>query len=458
MTEKKRELLNGSITKNLIKMSLPTMIGYMFQSFYDIVDIMWVGKISSSAVAGVTIFSTVFWLAEVLNEIIGTSSVSLISQSFGTGDDEKTSLAIEQTLTFKALVAVIAGIIMLIILKPLLKFFTQDSVVLSSALNYGYIRVFFLPIMFSSYTINTAFRCIGDAKKPMIILLIAALINVVLDPVFMFKRIPGTNISGCNMGVFGAGLATVISVTVSFVVAFLFFMYGQDKAKIRVNMLLKLDRKMDKKLLTIGLPSGFQVLSKNLSGIITLKFVSMYGTAAVAAIGIGQKLLNFSFMPLVGFSVGASAIVGQCLGNKNIDRAECTVKKAASLGAFAMLFVSVIVIIFPKQILSAFIKDSSVLKVGIPMIRIIVPTLILSGITMGLGACFSGSGYNVPYFISSVIAGWCVQVPLLFIIVYILKLPVIWVWTTFFAFCVTEMILVIFFYKKGTWKRKRVVE
>lgn len=458
MTEKKRELLNGSITKNLIKMSLPTMIGYMFQSFYDIVDIMWVGKISSSAVAGVTIFSTVFWLAEVLNEIIGTSSVSLISQSFGTGDDEKTSLAIEQTLTFKALVAVIAGIIMLIILKPLLKFFTNDSVVLSSALNYGYIRVFFLPVMFSSYTINTAFRCIGDAKKPMIILLIAALINMVLDPLFMFKRVPGTNIQGFNMGVFGAGLATVISVTVSFAVAFLFFMYGQNKAKIRIKMLLKLNKKMDKKLLTIGLPSGFQVLSRNLSGILTLKFVSMYGTAALAAIGIGQKLLNFSFMPLVGFSVGASAIVGQCLGDKNTERAECTVKKAAFLGAFVMLFVSLAAFIFPKQILSAFIKDDSVIKIGIPMIRIIVPGLIFAGIGMGLSACFSGSGYNMPYFISSIISRWCVQVPLLFIFVYALKLPVTWVWTTFFAADAAEMIVIISFYKSGIWKKKRVIE
>lgn len=456
MAEKRRELLNGSITKNLIKMSLPTMIGFMFQSLYDIVDMIWVGRISSSAVAGVTIFSTIFWLTEVLNEIIGTSSISLISQSFGTGDDEKTSLSIEQTLTFKALVAVIAAVIMLIILKPLLRFFTQDQTALNSALSYGYIRIFFLPVMFSSYTINTAFRCIGDAKKPMIIMVIATIINVVLDPLFMFKRIPGTNIAGFNMGVFGAGLATVISVTISFVLAFLIFMYGQNKAKIRLKMLLKLDRKIDKKLLTIGLPSGFQVLSRNLSGILTLKFVSIYGTAAVAAIGIGQKILNFSFMPLVGFSMGASAIVGQCLGAQNIERAKCTVKKAAFLGAFVMLFVSAAAIIFPKGILSAFISDCSVIKIGMPMIRIIAPGLIISGITMGLGACFSGSGYNMPYFISSIISRWCVQIPLLFIIVYILKKPIIWVWVSFIAADAAEMIATFFFYKKANWQKKRV--
>jgi len=79
----KNALLEGSITKNLFALAAPTMLGFMFQMFYDLVDMIWVGRISANAVAGVTIFSTVFWMVNVLNEIIGTSSISLISQSYG---------------------------------------------------------------------------------------------------------------------------------------------------------------------------------------------------------------------------------------------------------------------------------------------------------------------------------------------------------------------------------------
>jgi len=155
-----QQLLGGNIKKNLLKLSLPTSLGFALQSMYDMVDMMWVGRISASAIAGVTIFSTVFWIVVVLNEIIGSSSISLITQSYGKNDLEKTRRVLEQTLTFKMLVAVVAAIIMSIILEPLLWFFSEDNNVIQSALEYGYIRMFFLPIMFASYSVNTALRCL----------------------------------------------------------------------------------------------------------------------------------------------------------------------------------------------------------------------------------------------------------------------------------------------------------
>ena len=140
-----RKLLEGDLKKNLLKLSIPTMLGFVLMAVYDMVDMIWVGRISSQAVAGVTIFSTIFWLVSVLNEIIGTSSISMITQSYGMGDEEKTRKIVEQTLTFKVFMAIIAAILFLIFLKPLLHFFSDDPEVIKAALDYGYIRVFFLP-------------------------------------------------------------------------------------------------------------------------------------------------------------------------------------------------------------------------------------------------------------------------------------------------------------------------
>ena len=105
------ELLTGDLKKNLLRISIPTMFGFALQAIYDMVDMIWIGRISASAVAGVTIFSTVFWLVAVLNEIIGSSSISLITQSYGRKDIQRTRIVVEQTLTFKALVAIISAII-----------------------------------------------------------------------------------------------------------------------------------------------------------------------------------------------------------------------------------------------------------------------------------------------------------------------------------------------------------
>ncbi|WP_242847752.1 MATE family efflux transporter [Fervidicella metallireducens] len=292
-----KNLVEGSITKNLFSMAAPTMFGYLIQMLYDLVDMMWIGNISAKAVAGVTIFSTMFWVVNVLNEIIGTSSISLISQSYGKGDEERTSLCIEQTFTFKALVAVIAGVIFTIILNPLMGFFTKDAEVAKAALDYGYIRIFFLPVMFSTYTVNTAFRCVGDASKPMVIMIISSILNIVLDPILMFDIIPGTSIPGFGLGVFGAALATVFSITVTLIVGAGFILSNKTKVKINPKRLFRLNLEIDKKLITIGLPSGVEVLLRNLVGIFTLKFITFYGTDVVAANGIGSRLFGFALCP-----------------------------------------------------------------------------------------------------------------------------------------------------------------
>ncbi|AEB77119.1 MATE family efflux transporter [Clostridium botulinum] len=451
-----KKLFEGSILKNLLRMSIPTMLGYLFQSAYDLVDLIWIGKISSSAVAAATIFTTIFWTVDILNEIIGTSSVSVISQSYGTGDNEKTTIAIEQTLIFKALVAVIAAILMFIFLKPLIGFFTNDPIVKKNALEYGYIRIFFLPIMFSSFTINTAFRCIGDAKKPMIVMIVAAIFNVVLDPLFMFEHIPGTNIPGFNMGIFGAALATVISTTIAFLLALVIFITQEKHINLKVKRLFKLDWSIDKKLLTIGMSSGFQMLSKNLAGIMVLKFVAFYGTASVAAIGIGNKLCNFTNMPIVGLSMGASAIVGQCLGANKTQKAKEAATKAGFLGIIIMTVSAIIIFVFPDFIMKIFISNDEVISIGTSMLRIISLGLIATGLTMGIGSVFPGSGYNLPYFIASFIARWCGQIPLLYLIVRVIKLPIIGVWCVFVVADIFEMIVILLFYKKGKWQNNRV--
>lgn len=456
MDQNNNELLTGDLRKNLLKISIPTMLGFVLQAVYDIVDMIWIGRISAAAVAGVTIFSTIFWIVSVLNEIIGSSSISLVSQSYGSGYHDRTVKVVEQTLTFKALVAIIAAVIMLFILEPLLGFFTDEANVMKAALDYGYIRIFFLPIMFSSYSVNTSLRCLGDAKTPMYIMIVASIVNILLDPLFMFSHFPGTNIPGLNLGVFGAGLATVISTIVAFTLGFVILIRGTDKMKITLRGLFSLDWGIDKKLLTIGLPAGIEVLSRNLASVFTLKFVSQYGTNTVAAMGIGGRLFNFAFMPIFGIVMGSSTIVGQCLGAENLERAKDTAKFSALLNFIMMSIVSIIAILFPRQVMRIFIDDVNVIEVGKSMIQIMIPALALGGAAMGLGSVFPGSGHNLPLLLSSLISRWGVQVPLLYLVTRVLNLSVLYVWGSFIVADAVEMLIVFISYKRGTWETKRV--
>lgn len=137
------DLIEGNLGRNLLYIALPTIGGFAVQVMYDIVDMFWIGKISSSAIASVVVSSSIFWLVTVLKEIIGTGSVSLISQAYGAKDYIRLNRVIEQTIVFKIFVAIIASTILMIFLQPLMRFFSREPEVISSSLDYSYWHVFF---------------------------------------------------------------------------------------------------------------------------------------------------------------------------------------------------------------------------------------------------------------------------------------------------------------------------
>jgi len=456
-----RDLTKGPILGNLLAMSIPTMFGMLGQTLYDVVDLIWVGRISAQAVAGVSLFSSIFWLVEVLNEIIGTSSVALITQSYGAGNIARAERIIEQTIVFKALVAIIAAVALYLGLEPLLRIFTRDPEVIGAALEYGRIRVFFLPIFFATYSCFTALRCTGDPGSQMWIMLGVSALNAVLDPIFMFEEIPIVGGRGLGLGPYGAGLATVVAMCVAFAVGFGLLASGRTKVRLSPRGLFRLDPAIDRKLLTIGLPSGGEMLARQLAGLVTTKFVAIYGTSALAALGIGNRLGGLVFMPLFGLMSGGGTIVGQNLGAENVDRAERTAKAASLLGGCAVTALMLVAFAFPRPVMRLFVDAAETVEMGVPMIRVMGSSFIVVSFAIALGCAFSGSGYNKPFLVSSIVARWGAQIPFLLLAAYVLpilglELGILGIWGSFLVSDLVEALVIFAFYRKGEWKRVRV--
>jgi putative MATE family efflux protein len=456
-----RDLTKGSIVGNLLSMSVPTMLGMLGQTLYDVIDLIWIGRISAKAVAGVTLFSSIFWLVEVLNEVIGTSSVALITQSAGAGKEERLNRVVEQTIVFKAFVAIIAAILLYIGLEPALRLFSSDPEVVAAGLAYGRVRTFFLPIFFMTYSCFTALRCSGDPQSQMWIMLASSVINAVLAPVLMFEEIPFTPWRGAGLGVFGAGLATVICICLSFAIGFGLLAKGRHRVRLSLRGLLRLDPSIDRQLLTIGLPSGGEMLARQLAGLVTTKFVALYGTAAIAALGIGNRLGGLVFMPLFGLMSGGGTIVGQNLGAENVERAEKTAKTASLFGGFSIAFLMGLGIAFPEPLLRVFVDSPETIAVGIPMIRIMGSSFIVASFAIALGCAFTGAGYTMPFLVSSVAGRWGAQLPFLLLATYVLpliglKLGLLGVWSSFLLSDLVESTIIILYYRRGLWKTKRV--
>ncbi len=452
----KRDLTKGNITKNLLVVSMPTMFGFFAQTLYDFIDMIWIGKISAQAVAGVAIFSTIFWFADIFNEIIGISSISLISQSYGAGQTEKAKQIIEQSIFFKMIVSIIMSIILIMILKPLSLFFSDDPMVIRHILDYGIIRSLFLPFMFLSFSVNTALRCTGDARNPMIIMTVTAILNIILDPIFMFDTIPGTSIPGLGWGIQGAAIATVLSTFIAFSSGLMILLTGRSYIRISFFGLFKLKKDNIKKLSMIGLPAGLEMFFRQGGQFLLLKFVSLYGTYALATFGIGMRLFNLVFLPLLGLAMGGSAVTGQNLGANQIDRTHQTAMVTAFLGSIITAIIATVTLVFPEQIIQVFINQSQVIDMGKKMIYIISPSFIAVAISMGLNTVFSGSGYNLPYLISGIISRWVFQIPFSALVVYVFHLPILYIWIGFLVAESIELLVILVYYRQGKWKNIRV--
>ncbi len=453
----KRDLTNDKIFSNLMYMTIPAILGHLARSVYDIVDMFWIGRISADAVAAVTVLSSILWLIWILSSVIGNSSVSLISQSFGKGDKDRAARVIEQTITFKIIVAIITMIIVLPLLKTLISFITTDSKVISLALKYGYVRIAFLPILFAQATLSVAIRCVGDSKRAMRVMLFSAILNIFLDPIMMFETIPIINLPGLGLGIAGAAWATNIANSLGVALGLYYLLSGKTNIKIKFRKMFNLIPEIDKKLITIGAPLGLEMLSREGAGFIVMKLVAIYGSSALAAVGITFRVLSLSFIIFLGFGDGAGAIIGQNLGINNIKTAEKVAKLTGLVSSGVNLLVFFVILIFSPQIIGAFTNSAEVIRYGSILVKVMAFSYAIFSYSFGLSSAFFGSGYNKPFMYASIFSRWIIQVPLMFIFVKVLGLPFYAVALGYGLAEISEAIGLIYFYNQGKWKETKVV-
>lgn len=442
--------------RSMLSIALPTMAGFLLQSMYDVVDMIWVGRISSEAVAGVTIFSILLWIGTVLNETITSGSISILSQAFSKGDKENTRFLMEQSIGTNLVFSLLAAGLVFGFLHWTLPHFSTDPSIQAAATSYGIIRILFIPVLFLSYSLNTALRSVGQPKAPMLLMGISALMNVVLDPIFMFETIPWTTIPGFGMGVKGAAVATVIATVFSVIVGLILLKRKKAPVQIHLRGIFRLQKKSFLHFVKVGLPAGAENLFRNLLSLLLIRFISIYGTQAITAAGIGTRLFGFAYVPITGGFVAGSTMIAYLLGTDDTKNAKRAVHYAILLSLVGISILALLAGLFTGQLMNVFIDDVSVVTMGIPMIRILIPAVLMGAVSMGIASAFIGSGDNKPFLMASVIARWGVQPPMLFLTTHVFKGPITLVWWSFVVAGVVEIICLYLPYRKGHWLHFRV--
>jgi len=218
---------------------------------------------------------------------------------------------------------------------------------------------------------------------------------------------------------------------------------------------LVLDKEIDKKLITIGLPSGIEGFNRNIANFILFKMIAFYGTPFVAAYGIVIRLIDLCFMPLLGLNMGGSTIVGQNLGANDMKRAKQTIHASAILGFVILVMITGVSYLFADDLVHLFTRDQQVIQLGVTLIKWLVPSMIFLAVMFGYGTAFSGSGYNTPYLTASVVSRWAVLIPVGLLTTYVFKIGFMGLLIAYLLSEFVDMLIILIYYRKGKWMNTR---
>jgi putative MATE family efflux protein len=441
-----RDLTRGDILSNVLYMGIPSMIGFAAMVVYGLTDMFWLARVGTAQVAAVTLFGSVAMVLGSVNSMVGSGSVAVISRRCGERDIRGTRNAAEQTLVMKFAMGAVIGVVGYVVIGPILAMMTENRDLVELGSSYGRIYFVGLPFMFTSYTIYTALRGVGDAPKAMSVMLLSTGLNMGLDPLFILVL---------GLGVRGAAAATVLSAICAVFVGL--WIMGSGTANIRIRPKeYRTDFPVMSQILRIGFPPFLEALARSLSMWVIAVFVAVYGTVIVASYGISMRIIELGIVFAVGLELGSSAIVGQSIGAGKPERAAATSRKAAFVALGITTVLSVIEIIFADQIMSVFGKSDAVQAAGrVVLIYFAIGQPFVST-AIALSSAFYGSGNTWPPTISGLLTAWVFQIPLTAFLVYILGKPAWAIWMVMILTQALYMGLLVVWFRLGRWKHRKV--
>lgn len=376
-------MTEGVIWKQLIRFSVPLLLGNLFQQLYNTVDSVVVGKyIGSQALAAVGSSNSLINLIIGMFMGIGTGAGVIISQYYGAKEKEKLQWTVHTCMALSIIGGVFLTVIGIIISPVILSWMGTPTEVMGSSVTY--FRIFFSGALFNLvYNMGAGIlRATGDSRRPLYYLCVSSIVNIVLDVVFVVVF---------HMGVAGVGYATVIAQLVSAILVIFTLMHTQEDYRMELSK-LKIDKKMMKRILRLGIPSGIQQSIISLSNVIVQTNVNGFGEAAMAGFGAYCKIDGFVMLPLQSFCMAATTFTGQNIGAKNISRVKKGIFQGMVLGLLYTGLVSVILYYQVDNVLGVFSSDEEVIRYGQITMYSLLPfygTMMAHNIFMG---SFRGAG------------------------------------------------------------------
>jgi putative MATE family efflux protein len=436
MEEQKKQILSENLRVLLFKFSLPTIIGMVIIALYNFVDTIFVGNvIGPDAIAGLTLVLPVNIFIVAIGLLTGVGAASIVSRSLGKGDKEKAVIAGGDSIVLNTVLNIIIIVPIYIFSEKILVFLGASSVVLPYARDY--LNIMLLGFVFLSFSVNgtNLIRAEGRPRASMYEMAIGSILNIILD--YLFIIIFG-------WGVKGAAIATVISHIASSVYIFAFFVSRSSIFHIKLKM-FKINKSISRRILAIGTPSFLMEIVGSVMFLLFIKIVRQYGGDIYIAItGIGIRIIDLIFMPILGISQGLSPLIGFNYGARLYPRVKKVLGEAFIWTSVVTIFGFIIMVIFPESLVSIFTSDISVIEKGAVPLRLIAMFAPLWSFPILGSTFFQAIGKARPSLIINLSRDLFFFIPAIIILPCFFDLIGVWIsWpvTDFFSFAITAIFL-----------------
>jgi putative MATE family efflux protein len=390
-----KDLTQGSIARALVGMAVPFGIGMLFQTLYFLVDLWFVTRLGDSAIAGVSAAGTVTFVIMALTQMLSVGTVALVANAVGRKDRADANLVFNQSLVLAAGCALVTLLCGLLLTGYYVRTVSADPAVAAASASYLYWYTPGLALQFAVAVMSSGLRGTGIAKPPMVTQMFTVLINIVLAPVLIGGW--GTH---HPLGTAGAGLATSISVACGVVFLWVYF--------VRLEHYVGLDRGLWKprlpvirRILNVGLPAGGEFLMMFVILCVVYYVIRGFGPNAQAGFGVGSRVMQALFLPVMALAFAASPVAGQNYGARLYPRVRETFRTAALFGALLMFILTLICQWRPELFIRGFTREPQVVAIGAQYLRIISWNFVATGLIFTCSGLFQALGNTVPSLLSS---------------------------------------------------------
>lgn len=443
-----RDITEGSTLKNILYLALPMMVGTFLQDLFNIVDMIFIGRLGPAAISGIAIGGVLQGLLFTVASGVSIGAVAVISRAYGGRRYEDAERASIQTVFIGFTLWFLALLFSKFFLTDAVSFLARETAGTGYALEYTKIIFNWSFVIFLSFGLNFSLRGAGDTLTPVIIMGIASLVNIILDPIFIYGLFGFP-----RMEVAGSALATVIARGIGVTLLLWRLFSGKLRLHFRQED-FRFDPKMTYRILKLGFFSMIQNLSRNISGIILMRLASNFGTIVIAAYGIVLRVILIAMMPGFGFGTAASTTVGQNLGAGKPKRSIASAWLAVLLYEAVTAIFMLAFIFAGKGVLTIFTNSPEVIQAGKRFLTIIGLQLPFMALAMTLSRALNGAGDTKNPMIATIVCTIGIRIALAtYLSGQIGELGLIW---GIAISQVVEALVITFVFLRGHWQRIRV--